>query len=56
MGYDLPYYAFKRSISSYQRRFPVVYLTVKVMRRPRVVNKQHEVYAFYVSMYQQTEN
>ncbi len=25
------------------------------MRRPRVVNKQHEVYAFYVSIYQQTE-
>ncbi len=35
-----------------QRRFPVAYLTVRVMRRPRVVSEQHEVCAFlclYVS-------
>ena len=28
---------------SYQRRFLVVYLTFKAMRRPRLVNKQFEV-------------
>ena len=32
---------------SYQRRFPVVYLTFKAMRRPRLVDKQLEVCAFY---------
>ena len=41
-----------RSVLSYQRRFPVVYLTVWAMRRPRFVNEQLEVYAFCVSMYQ----
>ena len=38
----------RRSVLSYQRRFPVVYLTLWAMRRPRFVNKQHEVYAFCV--------
>ena len=38
------------SVFSYQRRFPVVYLTIKVMLRPRFVNEQHEVCAFCVSM------
>lgn len=33
---------------SYQRRFPVVYLTFKVLLRPQTVDKQHEVYAFYM--------
>ncbi len=33
-----------------QRRFPVAYLTVRVMRRPRVVSEQHEVCAFFVSV------
>ena len=41
----------RRSVLSYQRRFPVVYLTVWAMRRPLVVNKQLEVYAFCVSIY-----
>lgn len=36
---------------SYRRRFPVVYLTLKAMRRPRFVDKQLEVCAFCVSMY-----
>ena len=36
------------SVLSYQRRFPVVYLTQKAMLRPRFVNKQLEVYAFFV--------
>ena len=40
----------RRSVLSYQRRFPVVYFTYPAMRRPRFVNKQHEVCAFYVSM------
>lgn len=35
---------------SYQRRFPVVYLTFKVLLRPQTVDKQHEVYAFCVSI------
>ena len=30
----------RRSVLSYQRRFPVVYLTVWAMRRPLVVNNQ----------------
>ena len=38
------------SVFSYQRRFPVVYLTIKVMLRPRFVNEQHEVCAFCVSI------
>lgn len=33
---------------SYRRRFPVVYLTLKAMRRPRFVDKQLEVCAFFV--------
>ena len=33
-------------VSSYQRRFPVVYLTLWAMRRPRFVNEQLEVCAF----------
>ena len=40
----------RRSVLSYQRRFPVVYFTYPAMRRPRFVNKQHEVYAFCVSI------
>ena len=36
----------RHSTLSYQRRFPVVYLTVWAMRRPRFVNNQLEVYAF----------
>ena len=46
----------RRSVLSYQRRFPVVYLTFKAMRRPRLVNKQLEVYAFFVPIYQQQIN
>jgi hypothetical protein len=42
----------RRSVLSYQRRFPVVYFTYPAMRRPRFVNKQLEVYAFCVSIYQ----
>ena len=38
----------RRSVLSYQRRFPVVYFTYPAMRRPRFVNKQHEVCAFCV--------
>ena len=38
---------FRRSVLSYQRRFPVVYLIWWAMRRPRLVNKQLEVYAFF---------
>ena len=38
-------YSWQSSLS-YQRRFPVVYLTSKVMRRPQIANKQLEVYAF----------
>ena len=38
----------RRSVLSYQRRFPVVYLTLWAMRRPRFVNNQLEVYAFCV--------
>ena len=34
---------------SYRRRFPVVYLTFKAMRRPQCISKQHEVCAFYVT-------
>ena len=41
----------RRSVLSYQRRFPVVYLIWWAMRRPRLVSKQLEVCAFciYVS-------
>ena len=38
-------------VLSYQRRFPVVYFSCKAMRRPQVVNKQLEVYAFFVCEY-----
>ena len=41
----------RHSVLSYQRRFPVVYLTVWAMRRPRFVNNQLEVCAFCVSIY-----
>ena len=44
-------HSFGCSMFSYQRRFPVVYLTIKVMLRPRTVDKQHEVCAFCVSIY-----
>ena len=40
---------FRRSVLSYQRRFPVVYLIWWAMRRPLLVNKQLEVCAFFVS-------
>ena len=36
---------------SYRRRFLVVYLFYKAMRRPRLVNEQLEVCAFFVSVY-----
>ena len=39
---------FWQSGLSYRRRFPVVYLTIKVMLRPRFVSKQLEVCAFVV--------
>ena len=41
----------RRSVLSYQRRFPVVYFTYPAMRRPRFVNKQHEVCAFCVYIF-----
>ena len=43
---------FRCSVFSYQRRFPVVYFTYPAMRRPRFVNKQHEVCAFSISTHQ----
>ena len=48
----------RRSVLSYQRRFPVVYFTYPAMRRPRFVNKQHEVCAFcvYIPMENKTNN
>ena len=48
----------RRSMLSYQRRFPVVYFTYPAMRRPRFVNKQLEVYAFcvYIPMANKTNN
>ena len=50
------YISFGCGVFSYQRRFPVVYWSVKAMRRPRVTNKQLEVCAFlYVNMWT-TEN
>ena len=42
---------FWQSGLSYRRRFPVVYLTIKVMLRPRFVSKQLEVYAFLCTQY-----
>ena len=44
---------FRQSGLSYRRRFPVVYLTLKVMLRPRIVDKQLEVYAFYVDTHRE---
>ena len=41
----------RRSVLSYQRRFPVVYLIWWAMRRPRLVSKQLEVCAFCVTLY-----
>ncbi len=43
----------RRSVLSYQRRFPVVYLTVWAMRRPLVVNNQRRSTLFFVPIYQQ---
>ena len=40
----------RRSVLSYQRRFPVVYLTVWVMRRPLLVNNQRRS-ALFVCLY-----
>ena len=37
-------------VSSYQRRFPVVYFIRWAMRRPRTANKQLEVCAFFVCL------
>ena len=42
----------RRSMLSYQRRFPVVYLTLWVMRRPLLMNNQRRSTLFvclYVS-------
>ena len=42
---------FRQSGVSYRRRFPVVYLTFKAMRRPRLVNEQLEVCAFFLWLF-----
>ncbi len=41
---------------SYRRRFPVVYLTFKVVLGPRIASKQHEVYAFVVYTFVNMDN
>ena len=58
MGYDYIHTTliFRRSALSYQRRFPVVYLTVWAMRRPLVVNNQLEVCAFFCVIFQNEAN
>ena len=38
-------------MSSYQRRFPVVYFIKWALRRPRTANKQLEVCAFFLCAY-----
>ena len=43
----------RRSVLSYQRRFPVVYLTVWAMRRPLLMNIQRRSTLFFVPIYQQ---
>ena len=48
MGMTIPRFAILVRWLSYRRRFPVVYLTFKAMRRPRLVNKQLGVFAFFV--------
>ena len=40
MGMVYMYLRFRSKILSYRRRFPVVYLAFKVMRRPQLVNNQ----------------
>ena len=49
-GYDYIHTTliFRRSVLSYRRRFPVVYLTVWVMRRPLLVNNQRRSTLFCV--------
>ena len=47
---------FLSEMLSYRRRFPVVYLTIRVMRRPRFANKQLEVYAFRMPIHEQKNN
>ena len=42
----------KRGVLSYRRRFPVVYLIWWAMRRPRPVDKQLEVYAFCMYVFE----
>ena len=37
-------------VSSYQRRFPVVYLTLRAMRRPRLANSNTRSALFCVPM------
>ena len=39
-------------VSSYRRKLPVVYLTVRAMRRPLFADKQFGVCAFFMSVYQ----
>ena len=51
MGMTYPHSLYLGETLSYRRRFPVVYLTIKVMLRPRFVDKQLEVYAFYMYEY-----
>ena len=43
------YISFGCSVSSYQRRFPVVYLTVWAMRRPLIVSEQRRSTLFFAS-------
>ena len=48
-GYDNTLHCYMRQYSSsYQRRFPVVYLTFRAMRRPRLVNNQQRGLRFFV--------
>ena len=55
MGMTYPHSLYLGETLSYRRRFPVVYLTIKVMLRPRFVDKQLEVYAFYMYEYLKNE-
>ena len=41
----------RRSVLSYQRRFPVVYFTYPAVRRPLVVNNQRRSALFVVCLY-----
>ena len=57
-GYDYIHtmLIFRRSVLSYQRRFPVVYLTVWAMRRPLVVNNQRRSALFVCIIFQVETN